>query len=59
MISYPHLATELLFDVSQRWSKYLNMCMVASTSEVVEATGERDPFYLEPILVKLDKGQYI
>ena len=28
MISSPHLATTLLFDVSRRWSLYLNWCVV-------------------------------
>ena len=34
MISFPHLATTLLYDVSRRWSQYLNRCMAASASEV-------------------------
>ena len=29
MISSPHLATALLFDLLQRWSQYLNRCVVA------------------------------
>ena len=40
MISSPHLATTLLFDVSRRWIQYLNRCVAASASEVVEATGD-------------------
>ena len=45
MISSPHLATTLLFDVSLRWSQYLNRCVSASALEVVEAPGARVPFY--------------
>ena len=35
MISPPYLATTLIYDVSRRWSHYLNRCMVVSASEVV------------------------
>ena len=59
MISSPHLATTLLYDVSRRWSQYLNRCVAASTSEVEEAPGASVPFSLEPILVKLEGGRYI
>ena len=59
MISSPHLATELLFDVSQRWSQYLNRCVAALSSEVEEAPGGSDPFSLEPILVDLKGVHYI
>ena len=59
MISSPHLATTLLFDVSRRWSQYLNRCVAASASEVEEAPGASDPFSLKPILVELEGGSYI
>ena len=53
MISSPHLDATLQYNVLQWWSQYFNICVVASDSEVVEAPGERVPFSLEPILVKL------
>ena len=59
MISSPHLATTLLYDVSWRWSKYLNRCVAASASEVEEAPGDSVPFSLKPILVELEGGRYI
>ena len=59
MISSPHLATTLLYDVSRRWSQYLNRCVAASASEVAEALGASVPFSLEPILVELEGGRYI
>ena len=43
----------------RRWRQYLNRCMVASASEVVEAPGASAPFSLEPILVNLKGGRYI
>ena len=58
MISSPHLATKLLFDVSRRRSQYLNRCVAASASEVEEAPGASAPFSLEPILVELEGGRY-
>ena len=58
MISSPHLATTLLFDVSRRWSQYLNRCVAALASEVEEAPGASVPFSLEPILVYLEGGRY-
>ena len=39
MISPPNLATTLLFDVSRRWSLYLNRCMDVSTSESLDSQG--------------------
>ena len=54
MISSPHLATTLLYDVLQRWSQYLNRCVAESASEVEEAPGASVPFSLEPILVDLE-----
>ena len=59
VISPPHLATTLLFDVSRRWSQYLNRCVAALASEVVKEPGASVPFYLEPILVELEGGRYI
>ena len=56
VISPPHLATTLLFDVSRRWSQYLNRCVAALASEVVKEPGASVPFYLEPILVELEGG---
>ena len=44
MISSPHLATTLLYDVLRLWNQYLNRCVVASSSEVVEAPGSSAPF---------------
>ena len=35
MITYPHLATALLYDVSQCWSLYFNMCVSASALEAL------------------------
>ena len=56
MISSPHLATTLLFDVSRRWSQYLNRCVAESASELEEAPGVSVPFSLKPILVELEGG---
>ena len=56
MISSPHLAKTLLFDVSRRLSQYLNRCVAASASEVEEAPGASVPLSLEPILVELEGG---
>ena len=59
MISSPHLATTLLYSVSRQWSQYLNRCMAASASKVVEDPGISAPFSLEPIMVELGGGRYI
>ena len=59
MISSPHLATKIVFGVSRRWIQYLNMCVVASALEVVEALGGSLPFSLEPILFEMEGGRYI
>ena len=59
MISPPHLATTLLFNVSRRWSLYLNRCVAALTSESLDALGCQVPFLLEPILADLEGGRYI
>ena len=58
-ISPSHLATTILYDVSRRWSQYLNRSVTASCSQVVEALGSRFPFSLKPILVDLEGGHYI
>ena len=46
IISSPHLSTTLIYDVSQRWSQYLNRCVAA-----LEAPGASFPFSIEPIMV--------
>ena len=56
MISSPHLAATLLFDVSWRWSQYPNRCVEALDLEVVEVPGGSVPFSLEPILVDMEGG---
>ena len=55
MISPPHLATTLLFDMSYWWSHCLNRCVAA----LVEVPGASVPFSFKPILVKLEGGGYI
>ena len=59
MISYPHLATTLLYYVPRRWRHYLNRCVVVSASEVVESPRASVPFSLEPIIVEMEGGGYI
>ena len=59
MITSPHLATMLFFDVLRRWSLYLNRCMTASSSEDVGAPGSMVPFPAEPILFELEGGRYV
>ena len=59
MISFPHLSTTLLYYVSWRRNQYLNRCVAASASDVVEALGSRVPISIEPILVELERGGYI
>ena len=59
MISSPHLATTLLFNMWRRWSLYLNMCVAALASESLDAPGCQVPFLLEPILVELEGGRYV
>ena len=54
-----YLTTTLLFDVSRRWSPYLNRCVTASSSEDVGAPGTIVPFFLEPILLKIEGGSYV
>ena len=59
MISSPHLATTLLFDVLQRWSQYLSRCVLALALEVEEAPGASVPFSFRKILVDTEGGRYI
>ena len=59
MISSPHIATTLLFDVLRRWSLYLNRCVAASASESLDAPGCQVPFSLEPILAELEIGRHV
>ena len=54
VISYPHISTTLLYDVSHWWGQYLYRCVTASASEVVEAPGTSVRFSLEPIPVDLE-----
>ena len=46
MILSPHLATTLIFGVSQRWSLYLNRCVAASASESLDAPGFQFPLQI-------------
>ena len=50
MISYPHLATTLLFDVSRQWSLYLNRRPYVLASESLDDLGRQVPFSLDPII---------
>ena len=59
MILSLHQTTTLIYDVSWRWSQYLNMCLAASASKVVEAPGGSIPLFLKPILVDLEGVSYI
>ena len=43
----------------RRWSQYLNRCVSALASDVVEALGARISFSLELIMVNLEGGRYI
>ena len=57
MISSPHLATTLLFDLLRRWTLYLNRCVAESASEPFDTSGSPVPFLLETILADLDGGR--
>ena len=59
MITTPHLAKTLLYDVSRFCLLCLNRCVPASSSEDVGAAGEKLPFLLEPILLELEGRRYI
>ena len=54
MVSSPHLAITLLFDVLRRWSQYLNRHVAALALEVEKALGASVPFSLKPILINLE-----
>ena len=56
MISSPHLATTLLFDLLRRWTLYLNRCVAESASEPFDTSGSHVPFLLETIMADLDGG---
>ena len=59
VISSPHLATIFFCNVSRQWSQYLNRCVSASASEVVEAPGGSVSFSLKPSMVELEIGRCI
>ena len=59
MISSPHLATTLIFNVLRRWNLYLNRCVAVSASESLDAPGCLAPFSLDPILADLEGGRYL
>ena len=59
MILSPHLATKILYDVSRRWSLYLNMCVDASALESLDSLWFNFYFSLDPIMVKLKGGRYV
>ena len=56
IISPPHPAMTLLYNVLRRWSLYSNRCVDALASEALEALGANVPFSLKPILVQLKGG---
>ena len=59
MITSPRLVTTLLYDVSRRWSLYLNRCMTTSSSEDVGVPGAIVPFSVEPMLLELESWRYV
>ena len=59
MISSPHLSTTLIFDVSRRWSLYLNRCVAASASESLYAPGVTSPSRLRWSWQRWVGGQYV
>ena len=59
MISSPHLATTLLFNVMWRWSLYLNRSVAASALESLDALGCQVLFLIKPILAELEGGRYV
>ena len=56
MISSPQISTTILYNFSSRCSRYLNWCVVALASKVVEAFGGSVPFSLKPNLIDLEGG---
>ena len=59
MISSPLLATSLIYYVSRRWSLYLNKCVAALASKLLEAPGANNLFSLNSILVEIEGGRYV
>ena len=59
MISSPHLATTLIYNVLRRWSLYLNRCVAVLVSKALDVPGTSTPFSLELILVDLEGGHYV
>ena len=59
VITPPHLSTALMYDLSRRWSLYLNMCMAASYLEVLESPGSTVTFTMDTILIQLECGRYV
>ena len=51
IISSPHLARTLLYDVLCQWSQNLNRCMAMLASKVVEAPGASAPSTLNQSLL--------
>ena len=56
MILSTNISTTLMYNVLRLWSQYLNRCVAASASEVVESPGVSVPNCIEPILVNLEGG---
>ena len=59
MISSPHLATTILFNVSRWLILYLNVCVATSALESLDTPGCHVPFSFEPILAELEGGRYM
>ena len=59
MITYPQLTMALLYDMSWRWSLYLNRCMALSHSEYVGVHRATVTFSLEPTLLYMKGGSYL
>ena len=49
MISSPHIATTLIYNVLRSWRLHLNICVAALASETLEAPEANVLFSLEPI----------
>ena len=56
IITSPHLATTLIFDVSRQWSLYLSRCVVVSLLGYLGAPGAIVPFTLDIILLYMEGG---
>ena len=59
MLNSPHLAKEILYNVSRWWRLYLNMCMDDSSSEDLGYPRETRPFYFDLIILLLEGGSYV